>query len=135
MCGCVVKCGHAWLSASPRNRFTGSIPVGLGRCVSLTNLDASNCRLNGVIERGFLRGALRLERLDCHRNMICGPLPGEELAALSRLRELNLSENKLTGLVAVEMPNRLRSLERLILSHNFLRDRLPSTLMNLKACT
>jgi len=111
------------------------VPGGLGKLTKLTCLDVSNCRLDGGLDPLFLRGATALEVLNCGGNLLCGPLPGEDLARLTNLRELDLSENKLTGLLAVELPNRLRKCERFILCHNFLRGKLPSTLMDLTSCT
>jgi hypothetical protein len=67
--------------------------------------------------------------------MLCGPLPGEALAGLTNLRELDLAANHFTGIVAVELPSRLRKCERFILAQNFLRGRLPTTVMDLVAVT
>ena len=80
-------------------------------------------------------GPLRLVRLLAPSNALCGKLPGEGLAQLRGLQELDLSGNMLSGNVAVELPNRLgRSLRILDLHNNLLEGRLPGTLRDLNQC-
>jgi hypothetical protein len=80
------------------------------------------------------KGCTALEVLFLSDNMLHGKFPGEALACLSHLRELDLSRNQLVGALAVEMPSRLRKCERLLLNDNQLGGRLPSTLMDLVSC-
>mmetsp|Transcript_66234 Transcript_66234/g.149527 ORF Transcript_66234/g.149527 Transcript_66234/m.149527 type:complete len:155 (+) Transcript_66234:319-783(+) len=94
----------------------------------------TNCRLDGELSKGFLAGASNLRLLFCAQNQLCGPLHGEA-GLLTLLQELDLSRNRLTGLLPVEVPSRLKQLQRLNLSYNQLRGRLPTTLMDLTACT
>ena len=55
-----------------------------------------------------------LTRLVVCDNALNGPLPGEGLALLTALEELDLSRNMFTGIVAVELPNRLGRHLRLV---------------------
>ena len=63
---------------------------------------------------GSVAGLRKLTRLVVCDNALNGPLPGEGLALLTALEELDLSRNMFTGIVAVELPNRLGRHLRLV---------------------
>ncbi|TQD70562.1 hypothetical protein C1H46_043903 [Malus baccata] len=77
------------------NKFTGSIPVEMGKLRSLYVLNLSSNALKGEIPSSL--GNLRLvESLDLSNNSLSGEIPSQ-LTKLTFLEFLNLSNNELTG--------------------------------------
>lgn len=106
------------------NKVTGTIPKSLGLCKDLQLLDLSRNKLVGPIpnEIGQLQGLDIL--LNLSWNSLNGPIPGG-FSNLSKLANLDLSHNMLTGNLAV-----LSSLDNLVsldISYNEFSGILPNT--------
>ncbi|KAL5098535.1 hypothetical protein RYX36_002862, partial [Vicia faba] len=71
--------------------LTGTLPYGLDRLTSLTNLDMSNNNLVGTIPYQL---PPNLQRLNFAHNNLTGPLP-YSISNLTSLTHLNLNHNQL----------------------------------------
>ena len=111
------------------NNLTGQIPTGLG---ALSNLDllrlGVNKKLIGRIPAD-LEGLSRLVELDLGSNGLSGEIP-PELGRLANLEKLELSRNSLSGQVPTELGN-LSNLKLLHLDNNKLSGKLPRSLTDL----
>ncbi|XP_054720765.1 PH domain leucine-rich repeat-containing protein phosphatase 1-like [Uloborus diversus] len=92
------------------------LPLDWSSLVSLTTLTLSNNRLEEIPTTVWTLQSL--QKLNLNRNHICGigPLPE---AAAGRLKELNLSKNRISGFLDLSL---LSSLVRLDISHNEVED-------------
>jgi Leucine-rich repeat (LRR) protein len=126
------------------NRFTGSIPAGIGEATTLQTLilnlqvdDNGNGSSSGNGFGGFLPKELGLLQnlyiLDISNNDFTGSIP-PELGSMTNLQYLYLSTNKLTGSIPAELGN-LTNLICLYLYTNSLTGTLPAELRNLKNLT
>ncbi|CAO1949087.1 unnamed protein product [Urochloa humidicola] len=77
------------------NSFEGSIPVSIGRLVSLRVLNMSHNNFMGQIP-SQLGNLMRMESMDLCCNNLSGEIP-QEFTSLTSLSWLNLSYNNLTG--------------------------------------
>ena len=110
------------------NGLTGSIPPELGDLRNLRELRLSGNRLRDYPhEIGKLP---YLEVLDLSRNLLLFAVVGDNVAGLSNLRVLDLSENQMVGVLS-ERLGELSSLEVLKLNGNSLWGSIPSELGSL----
>ncbi|PPD70322.1 hypothetical protein GOBAR_DD32798 [Gossypium barbadense] len=111
------------------NGFEGSIPTGILRCWSLVSLDLSSNRLNGTLPDGLTAAFPKLKYLNLARNEIYGNLFQGDIHQVnfnwSHLVYLDLSENRLSGEIFVNLSQAL-NLRHLNLAYNrFARQKFP----------
>nr|XP_018682924.1 PREDICTED: receptor-like protein 12 isoform X2 [Musa acuminata subsp. malaccensis] len=119
------------------NLFNSTFPNWLLQLRSLSNLALSDSKLHGELPAGIGR-LTRLIQLDLSANSLSGPLPAEIWSSRS-LTSIDLSFNSFRGPVQVEAGNRtigsLTRLKELHLSHNRLTGPIPAEIGNLTALT
>ncbi|KAK2990687.1 hypothetical protein RJ640_000108, partial [Escallonia rubra] len=106
-----------------RNSLTGSLPLEVGRLISVYALDVSENKLAGEIPQ-TIGGCLGLEYLMMQGNYFQGMIPSA-LASLKGIRHLDLSRNNLSGQIPKDLEN-LRNLQYLNLSFNELEGEVPT---------
>lgn len=81
-----------------KNFLFGTIPQELGTCTSLVRVRMGQNFINGSVPNGFIY-LPELNLLELHNNMLSGTLQeqGENKSNSSKLVQLNLSNNKLSG--------------------------------------
>ncbi|KAI8905430.1 hypothetical protein EDD86DRAFT_193849 [Gorgonomyces haynaldii] len=84
------------------NKLNGSIPSELSRLTKLENLQVQDNLLSGNVPD---LSDLPLTSVGLHNNQLFGPLPDNSIGALSKLSELDLSLNALTGSIPQEWEN------------------------------
>ncbi|KAJ9556519.1 hypothetical protein OSB04_011133 [Centaurea solstitialis] len=113
----------------------GPIPrdgFGIGNLTELVRLEMWNNRFNGSIPDQFFE-LMNLRYLDMYGNMFegnLGPEPGSFWNLNSSLQALNVSWNKLNGVLSPEV-GKLRNLESLYLDNNDLTGSIPEEVGNL----
>ncbi|XP_074357211.1 putative leucine-rich repeat receptor-like serine/threonine-protein kinase At3g14840 isoform X1 [Apium graveolens] len=111
-----------------RQNLAGTLPASeLLDLPSLQIIDFSRNYLNGSLPREW--GASRLTNITLLGNRLTGTIP-KEFGNITTLLELLLDHNQLSGPVPPEIGN-LPAIERIILSSNNLNGELPSTYANL----
>ncbi|GJN24877.1 hypothetical protein PR202_gb12648 [Eleusine coracana subsp. coracana] len=111
------------------NALSGAIPASLGSATALRFLNLSNNALSGGDEAALpsaFRALTRLEELQISGNNLTGPLPSW-LASLPNLRVLSAYENALSGPIPPGL-GRAAPLQALNLHSNALSGPIPSTL-------
>jgi hypothetical protein len=112
--------------ALPNNALEGTIPTQLGLLQSFRTLDlSSNTNITGTIP-SELAGMSNLNSLRLSELSLTGVIPSE-LGALDRLDSLSLSRNQLTGDLPVDLFS-LKELRFLDLGHNAFKGAIPSEL-------
>ncbi|KAL3720801.1 hypothetical protein ACJRO7_005587 [Eucalyptus globulus] len=112
------------------NSFQGNIPSTLGNCQSLQRLAMANNNLSGTIPKEVIGISSITDWLDLSANKLTGPIP-IELGKMRQITLLDLSDNRLSG----ELPSSLLScdsLEFLHLRGNLFQGSIPSSLKSLK---
>ena len=102
------------------NSFTGSIPLSICNCRSLTHLLMKNNNLTGPIPRCLSQN---LTFLNLRKNNLEGSIPDAFYKSAS-LQTLDVGHNLLTG----KLPRSLQhcsSLEFLVVDHNRIKDKFP----------
>ncbi|CAK9155872.1 unnamed protein product [Ilex paraguariensis] len=115
------------------NKFTGTIPQGIGNCTSLSMLYLNGNNLTGVIpqEIGHLGN---LERLVLAFNVLRGPIPAL-IFNNSALQIISLADNFLSGKIPSIIGQRQPNLEQLILPRNNLSGMIPNSISNASKLT
>ncbi|CAN1170948.1 Probable LRR receptor-like serine/threonine-protein kinase At3g47570 [Linum perenne] len=108
------------------NNLFGYIPSSMGNLTRLTNLNISSNYLFGEIPAS-IRNCKQLTSLYISRNNLSGVIPPQLLSLTSLSIALDLSGNRFTGALPMELGN-LKNLEYLNLSHNMLSSSIPSSL-------
>mmetsp|Transcript_10802 Transcript_10802/g.16432 ORF Transcript_10802/g.16432 Transcript_10802/m.16432 type:complete len:1122 (-) Transcript_10802:87-3452(-) len=109
--------------ALSENQLTGEIPQEITRLEYLEALTLANNRLTGSLPRGLSRMSC-LKSLDITKNQISGAFP-VEVCTLSHLRDLLLADNFLEGPIPHEI-GKLSELCNLELSGNRFRGAIPT---------
>ncbi|KAI6671731.1 hypothetical protein NL676_006616 [Syzygium grande] len=112
------------------NSLQGNIPSTLGNCQSLQRLSLANNNLSGTIPKEVIGIPSITDWLDLSANKLTGPIP-IELGKMRQITLLDLSDNRLSG----ELPSSLvscDSLEFLYLRGNLFEGSIPSSLKSLK---
>ncbi|KAI8558221.1 hypothetical protein RHMOL_Rhmol04G0073400 [Rhododendron molle] len=112
------------------NRLEGAIPSNLSNCRKLLVLTLFDNTLNGSIPRQLLMVSSLSIGLDLSRNRLSGSLP-LEVGNLKHLAYFDISGNGLSG----EIPSTLgscSSLENLYMHQNFFQGSIPSSLESLR---
>ncbi|XP_047074162.1 receptor kinase-like protein Xa21 isoform X2 [Lolium rigidum] len=113
-----------------QNHLSGSIPVALAQCNKLHTLNLSCNSFDGKIPKELFTLSTLSEGLDLSYNKLSGPIP-MEIGGLINLSPLNISNNQLTG----EIPSTLGGclhLESLHLEGNLLDGRIPQSFNQLR---
>jgi hypothetical protein len=118
--GVKVENGRVVELALPSNNLTGALPAGLDNLTQLRYLDLSGNNLSGAIPAA-LGNLSELYYLDLSANGFSGAAP--DLSALAKLVVLDLSDNALTALPALN--SSLPALEYLAASGNQITGTLP----------
>ncbi|KAM0933480.1 putative protein kinase RLK-Pelle-LRR-XII-1 family [Dioscorea sansibarensis] len=111
------------------NYLTGDIPLSFTNCSTLTILELSFNALTGGVPAYRQGSASRLRQLGLTQNNLTGSIP-PSLGNLSSLAYLYLAENKLQGSIPVEFGN-LLSLEELDLTRTCLEGDIPLSVFNI----
>ncbi|CAN7137492.1 unnamed protein product [Brassica rapa subsp. narinosa] len=102
------------------NRFTGSIPLSICNCTSLTHLLMKNNNLTGPIPQCLSHN---LTYINLRKNNLEGSIP-DAFYTSSSLKVVDVGHNRLTG----KLPRSLRNcsyLEFLVVDHNRIKDKFP----------
>ena len=111
------------------NRFTGSIPLSICNCRSLTDLWLSYNNLTGPIPQCLSN----LTFVNLRKNSLKGSVP-DAFYKNASLQTLDVGHNRLTGKLPRSLKN-CSSLEFLVVDHNRIKDKFPfwlKTFPNLK---
>ncbi|CAN1328012.1 Leucine-rich repeat receptor-like serine/threonine-protein kinase BAM3 [Linum perenne] len=113
------------------NFLFGSLPDDLGSCQSLSRVRLGQNYLTGKIPDGLIY-LLGISLLELQSNYLTGPVSESRTGqASSKLEQLNLSENRLTGSIPGSIGN-LSSLQILLLNGNQFTGGIPSQIGQLK---
>ena len=100
----LIRNHHHSSSFSILSSFVGNIPDSFGKLTSLTKVDFSTNKLEGVFPKALLL-LESLDSLDISNNLFSGPVP-DGLTSLGFLTSLNLKKNKFSG----ELPKNIGKL-------------------------
>ncbi|KAF3558161.1 hypothetical protein F2Q69_00017154 [Brassica cretica] len=117
---------------APYNRFTGSIPLSICNCRSLTDLWLSYNNLTGPIPQCLSN----LTFVNLRKNSLEGSVP-DAFYKNASLQTLDVGHNRLTGKLPRSLKN-CSSLEFLVADHNRIKDKFPfwlKALPNLQVIT
>lgn len=107
------------------NNFSGSIPHGVGILINLQTLNLAHNQLKGALPPA-LNKLSYLTELRLESNQFNGPFP--DLSKLGLLQMLDASDNGLSGSFPRALPPSMCSIS---LRNNYLRGKLPKTILNL----
>ncbi|KZV58224.1 serine-threonine protein kinase, plant-type [Dorcoceras hygrometricum] len=108
------------------NQLTNEIPSSLGNLTLLTHVFLEGNDFYGAIPKS-LSNCTRLLSLALSSNYLSGQIP-QELATLSSIWSIDLSRNDFTGSIPVENGSSLINLSKLDLSHNRMQGLIPKAL-------
>ncbi|WCJ33296.1 Leucine-rich receptor-like protein kinase family protein [Euphorbia peplus] len=112
------------------NFLFGSLPDDLGYCDTLSRVRLGHNYLTGSIPAGFLY-LPQLLLMELHNNYLTGQFLEQTTKLSSKLEQLNLSENRLSGDLPTSIGN-LSSLQILLLSGNHFTGKIPGEIGRLK---
>nr|XP_017220276.1 PREDICTED: probable LRR receptor-like serine/threonine-protein kinase At3g47570 isoform X2 [Daucus carota subsp. sativus] len=110
------------------NQISGSIPSGIGNCISLILLSLQGNKLTGIIPSEIARLG-KLQRVILSNNMLSGSIPAS-IGNLSLLDEIHLEDNQLQGTIPAGFGN-CPMLVFLDLSRNNLSGTIPRNLFSI----
>ncbi|XP_045085539.1 uncharacterized protein, partial [Aegilops tauschii subsp. strangulata] len=110
------------------NPFSGTLPVNLSSCTSMTNIGLYNTKLSGRIPAELGEKLTSLTVISLRNNSFTGLIPAS-LANLSRLQVLDLSDNQLIGSIPPGLGS-IQSMRFFNLFGNNLSGMLPPSLYN-----
>ncbi|KAK6121151.1 hypothetical protein DH2020_045072 [Rehmannia glutinosa] len=114
-----------------RNNFMfGSIPENLGTCYSLVRVRLGQNYFNGTIPSGFIY-LPELNFLELQNNMLSGFLPENGKNNQTKLGQMNLSNNYLSGPLPMSLSN-FTSLQILLLGGNNFTGPIPASIGELR---
>ncbi|KAK6143771.1 hypothetical protein DH2020_024119 [Rehmannia glutinosa] len=114
-----------------RNNFMfGSIPENLGTCYSLVRVRLGQNYFNGTIPSGFIY-LPELNFLELQNNMLSGFLPENGKNNQTKLSQMNLSNNYLSGPLPLSLSN-FTSLQILLLGGNNFTGPIPASIGELR---
>ncbi|PWA96488.1 hypothetical protein CTI12_AA037750 [Artemisia annua] len=109
------------------NTLHGTIPDDIRNCPTLTRLILYDNNLSGLLPNVWANPNLLY--LDLSNNYFTGQIPATFVDKLTNITEINLSMNRISGVLPQELGNLLQ-LQALNLSYNALEGPLPSQLAN-----
>ncbi|KAJ4981478.1 hypothetical protein NE237_032315 [Protea cynaroides] len=112
------------------NFLFGSLPDNLGQCVALSRVRLGQNYLSGSIPDGFLY-LPELSLMELQNNYLSGRFQDDPSKVPSKLGQLNLANNRLSGSLPKSIGN-FSSLQILLLSGNHFSGDIPSQLGQLK---
>lgn len=113
------------------NFLFGPLSRDLGKCYTLTRVRMGQNYLTGSIPDGFLYFP-NLSLVELQNNYLSGQIPSQTTKEPSKLAQLNLSNNRLSGSLPVSIGN-LSSLQTLLLTSNCFTGEIPSEIGQLKS--
>lgn len=114
------------------NFLFGSLPDDLGKCRSLGRVRLGQNYLSGSLPNGFLY-LPELSLVELQNNYLAGPLEGSNSNGINgRLAQLNLSNNRLSGVLPTSIGN-FSGLKILLLNGNKLSGEVPPEIGGLKS--
>ncbi|XP_020098319.1 leucine-rich repeat receptor-like serine/threonine-protein kinase BAM3 [Ananas comosus] len=113
------------------NFLFGPLPEDLGDCPTLSRVRLGQNYLTGPIPRGFLY-LPEMCLLELQNNYLTGSIENEPAKRPSKLAQLNLSNNRLSGPLPPSVGN-FSALQILLLSGNQFTGKIPSQLGRLKS--
>ncbi|KAJ9168441.1 hypothetical protein P3X46_019965 [Hevea brasiliensis] len=112
------------------NFLFGPLPDDLGHCDTLTRVRLGQNYLTGSIPSGFLY-LPELSLMELHSNYLSGRVPEQTSKLSSKLKQLNISDNRLSGPLPASIGN-FSSLQILLLSGNQFAGEIPPEIGRLK---
>ncbi|PIA37584.1 hypothetical protein AQUCO_03000269v1 [Aquilegia coerulea] len=112
------------------NFLFGSLPDDLGKCGTLVRVRMGQNYLSGAIPYGFLY-LPEVLLMELHNNYLTGTLADDPTQVPSKLGQLNLSNNRLSGSLPSSIGN-FSGLQTLLLSGNRFTGKIPAELGQLK---
>ncbi|XP_059064880.1 receptor-like protein 18 [Cryptomeria japonica] len=106
------------------NSLFGNIPDWLGMLPSLGSLNLSYNNLQGHVPSNLMKKYL--QNVDLHSNMLQGALPFSSVPT-SNMELLDLSQNRFTGFISMDIGNLLPAIRFLSFSANDLSGDIPSS--------
>ncbi|XP_050224145.1 leucine-rich repeat receptor-like serine/threonine-protein kinase BAM3 [Mercurialis annua] len=113
-----------------KNFLFGPLPDDLGQCDTLTRVRLGQNYLTGSIPSGFLY-LPELSLMELQSNYLIGQVPKQTSKLTSKLEQLNLSDNRLSGPLPESIGN-LSNLQILLMSGNRLTGQVPPEIGQLR---
>ncbi|KAL3696436.1 hypothetical protein R1sor_010512 [Riccia sorocarpa] len=123
---CLHVDGPVYTLKLPGASLAGSFPQGLSKCKSLTALDLSGNSFDGPIPSSICLDVPYLVTIDLKNNKLSGPIPSQ-LGECDYLNELYLQFNQLSGTIPESLGTLVTAhrLKELNVSHNRLSGLIP----------
>ncbi|XP_030963560.1 probable LRR receptor-like serine/threonine-protein kinase At3g47570 [Quercus lobata] len=112
------------------NNLQGSVPLSLVKCQNMNDLTLANNNLSGTISYQVIGLSFSLITLDLSANKFTGVLP-IEVGNFKNLEFLDISENMFVGKIPTSLGSCVK-LEFLVMRSNFFQGVIPSSLESLR---